>query len=212
MEGGLDPGNPPGNWDDLLRMARKLTRKNSEGKIEQYGVRFLIPDYVRSIGDFMIQNGADILDKDGNAAFNSPAAVEALKYLEQFASILAPGMQAPALTKGITAIDMYTSVSDFDVLVKNSDPMLADLTISTKAIGPKRKFIQGRQLLLGIHEGTNDVEAAWNVIKFHIEDPTINKTLNEVTGYIPMHRSLYTPALTKDRPWLIKFGEIVSKY
>jgi multiple sugar transport system substrate-binding protein len=70
--------NPPGNWDELRLDSQKLTAdKNQDGRIDQYGYG-VIPELARLA--YVIQAfGGEVVDKNGYAAFASPAALQGLQ-------------------------------------------------------------------------------------------------------------------------------------
>lgn len=74
---GLNETNVPKTWDELLETAKKLTTK------DRFGVLFeTTPGYYQNFTwyPFLWQGGGEIQGKDGRSAFNSPAAVQALKF------------------------------------------------------------------------------------------------------------------------------------
>lgn len=68
-------------WDDLLDAAKKLTVKDSEGNIQQYGY-IAIPNSQMSTYDYILQNNGQIFNEDGSKALvDSPEAIEAIQFL-----------------------------------------------------------------------------------------------------------------------------------
>ncbi len=79
-EGGYS--EPPKTWDELVEMAKKLTKFDSNGNIKQYGFTFLAGWESAVVHPFLAMlwsNGGEFLSADfKKALFNSPQGVEAL--------------------------------------------------------------------------------------------------------------------------------------
>jgi multiple sugar transport system substrate-binding protein len=76
-EVGLTEKDVPKTWADLLEVAKKLTTP------KRFGVLFETnPGYYQNFTwyPFLWQGGGEFQTKDGKSAFNSPAAVQALKF------------------------------------------------------------------------------------------------------------------------------------
>jgi multiple sugar transport system substrate-binding protein len=74
---GLTEKDVPKTWDELLAIGKKLTND------KRYGILFeTSPGYYQNFTwyPFLWQGGGDFQGKDGKSAFNSPAAVQALKF------------------------------------------------------------------------------------------------------------------------------------
>jgi multiple sugar transport system substrate-binding protein len=74
---GLSDKDVPKTWDELLTIGKKLTND------KRFGVLFdTSPGYYQNFTwyPFLWQGGGEIQTKDGKSAFNSPAAVQALKF------------------------------------------------------------------------------------------------------------------------------------
>ena len=74
---GLTEKDVPKTWDELLATGKKLTND------KRYGILFeTSPGYYQNFTwyPFLWQGGGDFQGKDGKSAFNSPGAVQALKF------------------------------------------------------------------------------------------------------------------------------------
>jgi multiple sugar transport system substrate-binding protein len=74
---GLSEKDIPRTWDELLTLANKLTTP------ERFGVLFeTMPGHYQNFSwyPWLWQGGGEIVSRDGKSAFNSPAAVQALKF------------------------------------------------------------------------------------------------------------------------------------
>lgn len=73
---------PPTTWDELVETAKKVQEEN-EG---MYGFAIAGAAHVSTTTQFfnyLLQNGGQVFDKDGNVTINSPEAVEALKFYSE---------------------------------------------------------------------------------------------------------------------------------
>lgn len=68
---GIDPGQAPATWDDLVDLARKLTvDANEDGTPEQYGIALAdkesgyIPTFLQAAGSDLVEGGKATLDGD----------------------------------------------------------------------------------------------------------------------------------------------------
>lgn len=106
-EAGLDPDKAPATWDEMLADAKKLTKKDANGNVTQWGIQ--IP--TNGNGAWLYTglttaNDVRLINADGNkTAFNDPRAVEALAYLADLSNV--HGVQPKGLT------DWGTTPKDF---------------------------------------------------------------------------------------------------
>lgn len=84
VEAGLDPNFPPETWTDLEVAIAKLTKKDANGNIVQWGARFDLnrPSPVTSIMPFIWQAGGNILNSNGEVIIDSAATKEALAFIK----------------------------------------------------------------------------------------------------------------------------------
>lgn len=81
---GLDPNTPPKNWTELVDVGKKLTQKDSSGKVSVWGVGF--PSDGSSYWEFQslaIEAGQNVFKNDaGNVVyFNAQPTLDALQFL-----------------------------------------------------------------------------------------------------------------------------------
>jgi multiple sugar transport system substrate-binding protein len=73
-------------WQDMLRMARRLTRRDSSGRATQYGVMGVGPWLTDVM--MMWQNGAELFDGEGRLVIGKPAYARANAQALQFCADL----------------------------------------------------------------------------------------------------------------------------
>lgn len=87
-QAGLDPNHPPGTWDELVADAKKLTRRNADGQVTQWGLE--IPSG-GAYAYWMFQalttpNKAILMNSAGNEVyFDKPAVIQALQFWRDLA-------------------------------------------------------------------------------------------------------------------------------
>lgn len=81
-DAGLDPEDPPQNWDELVSMGKQLVKKDASGNVERWGAMIPSTGYPYwMFGALTMQNGQVLMNGSGNETyFDSPAVVDALRY------------------------------------------------------------------------------------------------------------------------------------
>lgn len=84
-QAGLDPNQPPRNWEELETAARKMTKDtNGDGQIDQWGLAMILGGDTlnMSFWPLLWQAGGDVISADGkHAAFAGPEGIEALNFV-----------------------------------------------------------------------------------------------------------------------------------
>lgn len=80
---GLDPNQPPKTWGELVTDAQKLTVRDADGKVTQWGVRIPTAGFPYWLYQGLaIPAGVTLASKDGTKVnFDSPAAVKAAQFM-----------------------------------------------------------------------------------------------------------------------------------
>lgn len=81
-EAGLDPNKAPANWNELVEMGRKLTKKDTGGNVTQWGVSIPSSGFPYWLFQGLTtQNDARLMNAAGNEVyFDKPGVVEALQF------------------------------------------------------------------------------------------------------------------------------------
>ena len=80
-EAGLDPNQPPRNWQETEDFARKLMKTDASGQVARWGVTISGGWNDWLFEAFVIQNGSTLLDyRDQRVSLNSAEALEALEF------------------------------------------------------------------------------------------------------------------------------------
>ncbi|MES2510301.1 MAG: ABC transporter substrate-binding protein [Pseudomonadota bacterium] len=104
-EAGLDPNRPPANWAEMADYAKKLTRRDAEGKVTQWGVQIPSSGFPYWLFQGLATaNGAELMNARGTKTyFDQPAVVEALQYwvdLSRAQKVNPPGIVEWGATPG----------------------------------------------------------------------------------------------------------------
>ncbi len=96
-EAGLDPEAPPANWDEMVEFGKKLTKRDSNGNVSQWGLRIPSSGFPYWLFQGLTtQNGAILANDAGNETnFDDPAVVEALQFLVDLSTkhkVMQPGI------------------------------------------------------------------------------------------------------------------------
>ncbi len=81
-EAGLDPDNPPSNWDELVAATKKLVKKDAAGNVTRWGIEIPSTGYPYwMFGALTMQNGQVLMNDAGNTTyFDNSAVIEALRF------------------------------------------------------------------------------------------------------------------------------------
>jgi len=81
-EAGLDPNTPPKNWAETISMGQKLTKKDANGNVSQWGIQVPSSGFPYWLFQgFTTQNDAILANAAGNQVrYDDPKVVEALQY------------------------------------------------------------------------------------------------------------------------------------
>ncbi len=93
LQAGLSEGDVPTNWAELEEVARRLTRFNSDGSLEQLG---FTPTTVPDAGwDYwLFSNGGRIISDDARTLLlHTPEAADTLEWLKSFVDSVAGGYE-----------------------------------------------------------------------------------------------------------------------
>lgn len=130
VEAGLDPNKPPATWDEMIEMGKKLTKKDANGNVTQWGTR--IPTLGLGgawlFGGLVISNGGLLSADNGiDVGIDTPETLGALEFLQ---ALSAEGVMASGgITWGDTpkafvegnAATIWTSTGNLAFVNKNAE-------------------------------------------------------------------------------------------
>ncbi len=179
----------PQTWDDLLTVAKALTKEDG-GRITRYG--FVVrpePDYFTT---FMLTNGGQFLRGPKEVAFNSPAGVEALQFLvdlvqkHKVAYILPDYADADF---GAGKVAMYVATNPGLSFAKAAVGGKFQVGLTALPYKTTRAtVISGTDVAISAKATPEEQAAAWKYIKF-ITGTTGTTRWSLRTFYMPVRRS-----------------------
>ena len=195
---GLDPNRPPQTWAELEKYAMKLTKRDSNGRIQSIGYA----DFLYNPNNFALylwQSNGNLLSNDGKKAiFNSPDGVAALTWMKSFLDREAGGVKPlqtfTANFKGATQdpfgqgvvamrVDSPFRIPDLKKYFPNLDFGVAGIPYKDK---PAIEVV-GNSLV--IPKDSKHREAAWKFIKFAASRTQLTE-ICKVAGRIPARESV----------------------
>ena len=96
-EAGLDPEKGPANWAEMTAFAKKLTKKDAQGNVSQWGLQIPSDGNTQWLfSGLTITNDVRLANPEGTKVnFNHPKVIEAAQY---FHSMKTEGYHPPGLT------------------------------------------------------------------------------------------------------------------
>jgi sn-glycerol 3-phosphate transport system substrate-binding protein len=81
-EAGLDPEKAPATWDEMRDFAKKLTKKDANGNVTQWGIEIPSSGFPYWLFQGLTtEAGATLMNQEGTkVSFDNPAVIEALQY------------------------------------------------------------------------------------------------------------------------------------
>lgn len=200
-EVGLDPDDPPSNWDELLQAARRLTVTDGNVVTRMgYDLTRWTGNASSAIQDFIVflwQNGGDLVDPATSAPlFHSPQGVETMEFLKDLQdAVKAPGNvvdagqgQGSPIVRGTAAMNLNISGVSSEAERYGGDYVVQHL----RAIVPPPGQVENVSVVfsnwLAIHADSRNKDLAWEFIKFVMEPERLFR-LNRLLGFISPRRS-----------------------
>jgi sn-glycerol 3-phosphate transport system substrate-binding protein len=96
-EAGLDPEKAPATWEEMVEFGKKLTKKDANGNVTQWGVRIPSSGFPYWLFQGLTtENDVILANSDGNKTnFDDPKVVEALQYMVDLSTkhgVMEPGI------------------------------------------------------------------------------------------------------------------------
>lgn len=204
-DAGLDPNTPPKTWDDVRQAAEKLTKKDSAGKVSQYGISIAI--YGWFFEQFMATE---------NALYAAPDNGRGAQRATSVVYNADPGVKIIDWWKGMVdagvASNLGRQTSDTQkAFIAGQLPMTIDSTAVLRQIvaGAGSKFevgtaymprptgndqggiiMGGASLYILKDKPNNEKQAAWKFVQW-LAQPPQQAYWHINTGYFPIRKDTY---------------------
>lgn len=194
-EAGLDPSQPPTNWEELKEYAVLLTKKKPDGSLLRAGLDLpTIDTYGNFSFPFMRMNGAIIVDeRTSQPNFTDSKVIETLEYLKalsdqqvSFPYNWQDAENVPFL-KGESAMS-FINLDLYVQLLKNS-PQLADKIQIALPLGKEMITSFCGYRVMTIPKMAKNPDGGWEVIEFIMSKEEMQYRVENM-GVIPVRKSL----------------------
>jgi len=185
----------PQTWDDLLAVAKALTKEEG-GRVTRYG--FVVRPTVDYFFVMLLTNGGDFLRGGKEAAFNSPAGVEALQFLVDLVdkhkvAYILPGF--PDADLGAGKVAMYFATNPGLAFAKEAAGGKFEIGLAPLPIKKTRATVlTGTDLAIFAKATAEQQAAAWKYVKF-LTSPLGTARWSLRTYYMPVRRSALNSTL-----------------
>jgi len=196
---------PPKNFDELRDYARKLTVRDSSGKLTRAGLDILSIDLRQGFETFLWANGGDLFTPDGKVAFNSEKGVGALQLMadvirtdksEDVGFTEAGAATGVPLVQGRAAM-MLGHNNTWLELEKNAPELIKDDKIGFFTIANERPAIFQGGTIATVSAKSKQLPAAKALVKYLASsEPAL--AANEQRGNVPALKSLVTSDYVKN--------------
>ena len=202
----------PSTWDDLANMARKLTVKDVSGRIVTSGVALGTYDNIAHASDvislLLIQNGANLLDLNGESKQNS---YDALDFYSSFAKgdakVWDDTLENSKLAFAKGSLAMYFGYS-WDIFeIKALNPNL-EFAITPVPHLPSRNATIASYWVEGVSSKTKFSKEAFEFLKFLASRETMEKLYSKESK-VRLFGSLYPRA---DMASLLKTNTLIYPF
>ncbi len=161
------------NWDAVVDVARRLTKRGPDGKIQQFGIRLRTDPY--SLFHWIWNNGGDVWNADRTQCLLSqPAAVEAIQFMQDLhvKYRAAPIENEARDLSGTSFADMRAGNIAYEWQYSGGGSLMGGVVSFPFLVAPEPK---GKAARIQPHmngsgnvvlRGARQPEAAWEWIKF----------------------------------------------
>ncbi|SMX44012.1 ABC transporter substrate-binding protein [Maliponia aquimaris] len=203
-EAGLDPEAPPKTWDEMVEVGKKLTKRDANGNVTQWGTR--IPNLGLAgawmFGGLVISKGDVLSTETGTEArINTPAAIASLEFMQRLAAegVMAPGGISwgdtpKAFLEGQTA-SMWTSTGNL-AFVNSNATFDWGVGFLPGGDGPGAP-VGGGNFYIFSNTTPDEQEAALDFIKF-MTSPEAAARWSIATGYVAPRPDTWETQVMKD--------------
>ncbi|MEJ1157289.1 ABC transporter substrate-binding protein [Prosthecomicrobium sp. N25] len=207
QEAGLEP---PKTWDQMVAVAKKLTKGDQYGASLPYGKTAMTNSITWTL---IYQAGGRVIAPDNSVVFNSDATVAMLEFMKEMHEYVPPGANRydffdvlNAYVTGTSATCMYTGRTIVNVNTEN--PKLADKisVVPFPLRSLDRPWWSGAFESIIIPKAAKNVAAARLFAAWNFKKQTYIDFINATPGHqIPMLKSVLGSPEYLSHPLLVKY-------
>lgn len=215
-EAGLDPEQPPTNWDELKEYTEVLTEFNDDGSVDQMG---FTPDMWMSniqVHTLAWTNGGEFWDADGNPTFMNEKNLEAVEFIKEFQDFYGEDAmssfrsEAGAMDHGAFVEEELSMVMDVGNLTRTILRENPDLDYGIATLPSEEEpvtYSAGFNYEIMDNDDDNKARAAWELLKY-ITSEEVQKVFVDETGSLSANRfAAEADEFIEDENW----AEIVNQ-
>lgn len=200
-EVGIDPNNPPKTWKELETAAKKLTKRDTSGKVVRWGFEDITDD-TWTIQALILQAGGQYSNPEGTVAyFNTPEMKKAIRFWTRMANDerIMPrhrfyGAVAQDFVAGATSM-MYNSTGSLSFVKKSAEFDFGVAPLAKDKVAAVPTGGGNLYILKGIPE--EHKKAAWEFVKW-MSQPEITARWSIGTGYIAVREDAFETEAMKE--------------
>lgn len=187
-EAGLDPEQPPKTWDEMVEMAKKLTKDGQWGMLNTAFSDSYYETVSWNFQAYTWQNGGQVWTDDFHAAMNSPEAIGALKYMSDLVntdkvSTTAPPENGFQLGKIAMIVDGTWNNANFQEYLGD------DLAATQLPAGIESATNTGGEHWMILPSTKEKEDASWAYLK-HMLSPEVVTNICSMGGQVPTRKSI----------------------
>ena len=193
-EAGLDPEQPPTNWEELREYAIKLTKRDDNGNLERAGLDLFAHDLRQIWMPFLFSNGGELFDESGQEVlFDSDAGVEALEFMNQLVNedkVTEIGFETGTDLRLIQVDQAAMMIGHNDLwrIAEESSPEILD-DLGAFVVNEERPAFFHGGTIVNVAANSDNPEAAIALAR-HLAAPEAALIANEQRGNVPVHKDL----------------------
>lgn len=192
-EAGLDPENPPANWEELLAAQEKLVKKDGDTVVQTgMGIPTSGSNMHQWFSIFAEQNGVkNLVDEDDNTVLiNTPEAVEAAEFMMELKDMGVIKWDSTNIDQNpfSTGLAAMTFGSDQDFQTWDSGVLKGKIAMASPMENTKQATFCGMSFLFMSGE-TEHKEEVWRFMEYVSSSENMWKRYEEL-GSAPLRESL----------------------
>ena len=220
---GLDPNKPPRTYAEVLDVAKKLTKKDSGGKVSQYGYSMAIYGWffeqlLAASGGLYLDNGNGRDARATKAAFNSAEGVKILTWWKEGYDAKVFGNFGRPTADTQKAFDAQQT----SMMIESTAGLRSRLNASQgkfelgtgflprpdeAAFKSAGTIIGGASVYIMKDRPKAEQNCAWQFVKF-TTSPQIQAYWHTASGYYPVTKAAYN--VQEDKDWVAKYPQFVT--